>query len=241
MVKVKSTLKAVATHLFKLFKSRIEDSRQVAYSDLIFNERDIAEGRYKNYLGGKKEKWDQRGIFQLEFLKSIGLNKNSTVLDIGCGPIRAGIHLIEFLNKGNYMGVDYSRSFIDIAQRIIDQQNLLEDKKPTLKVLDNFNFNNEHKNRDYLLLFSVLNHCSKIEKDFFFKNVKTIMKKSSCLIISHCIWFNQDFLKLGPYVVSHSYYNNSDLPDGLNIKDYGWEDEKEIFPIYQITLESNSG
>src|SRR5271165_3310432 len=58
--------------------------------------------RAKSYVGTTKVS----GQLQFELLKREGCRPNSKVLDIGCGCLHAGIPLIQYLEKGNYVGVD---------------------------------------------------------------------------------------------------------------------------------------
>src|SRR4051794_31740531 len=60
-------------------------------------------------LGGR---WDTHGQTQLEFLTSQGLRPEHTFLDVGCGCLRAGRHLIDYLEPNNYYGVDANHSLV---------------------------------------------------------------------------------------------------------------------------------
>ena len=87
------------------------------YSRVRLDDAEIAAGRYKEFLGGKAAGWDARGAFQCALLEHLGLRPGDTLLDIGCGPIRGGVHFIRFLDAGGYRGVDYNPSFVAAAQR----------------------------------------------------------------------------------------------------------------------------
>ena len=50
--------------------------------------------------------WAEHQQMQLSFLQRSGLTASSTVLDIGCGPMRLGSALIPLLNDGWYYGQD---------------------------------------------------------------------------------------------------------------------------------------
>ena len=50
--------------------------------------------------------WAEHQQMQLSFLQRRGLTASSTVLDIGCGPMRLGSALIPLLNEGWYYGQD---------------------------------------------------------------------------------------------------------------------------------------
>ena len=76
------------------------------WDEYTYSNEDIMSEAYKASLGGSKSEWKLRGKFQLEFMKVIGLKPHHEFLDIGCGPLRAGIHFIEYLDKRKYFGFD---------------------------------------------------------------------------------------------------------------------------------------
>jgi hypothetical protein len=108
------------------------------YDKVVLDDHDIREGVYKRCFGGGVQEWDRRGLFQLHLLQARGLRRDSRLLDIGCGPLRAGVHFIHFLEPGNYCGIDYNISFIKAARQIVAHSNDLEDRSPVLDVSRNF-------------------------------------------------------------------------------------------------------
>jgi SAM-dependent methyltransferase len=56
--------------------------------------------------------WGAMGLWQFEFLRQHGLDRDSHVLDVGCGSLAAGIHLLRFLADGHYWGLDRDSSMI---------------------------------------------------------------------------------------------------------------------------------
>mgnify|MGYP003584770961 CR=1 FL=1 len=57
--------------------------------------------------------WKEMGELQLNFMKTRGgLLPEMTLLDLGCGCFRGGIHFIRYLNEGGYYGLDISTSLI---------------------------------------------------------------------------------------------------------------------------------
>jgi SAM-dependent methyltransferase len=70
---------------------------------------EIAAGLHREMVGGL---WEELGRLQLEFLQRQGLTPTSTLLDVGCGCLRAGIHFVRFLEPGHYYGVDANASYI---------------------------------------------------------------------------------------------------------------------------------
>jgi cyclopropane fatty-acyl-phospholipid synthase-like methyltransferase len=60
----------------------------------------------RHALVGPGDLWESKRRFQIEFLLKQGLLPHHRLLDFGCGTLRGGIPLIEYLNDGNYVGLD---------------------------------------------------------------------------------------------------------------------------------------
>jgi SAM-dependent methyltransferase len=90
---------------------RVEATRvfRPDYSGKVFTDEDIAAGKHRDFIGGH---WETHGENQLNFLTGQGLTPGDKFLDVGCGSLRAGRHLVDFLDPGNYYGIDANRSLI---------------------------------------------------------------------------------------------------------------------------------
>jgi SAM-dependent methyltransferase len=75
-------------------------------------------------LVGRPDLWRMKRAFQIEFLRGRGLSPDDTVADIGCGSLRGGIALIDFLLPGHYTGIDVRASVIEEAHREIAREKL---------------------------------------------------------------------------------------------------------------------
>lgn len=80
------------------------------YEDLKRLAADVAGGRHREIIGGM---WDAVGALQLDFLKAQGLAPHHRLLDVGCGSLRGGVHFIDWLEPGNYFGIDISEALLD--------------------------------------------------------------------------------------------------------------------------------
>ena len=94
------------------------------------------EFHHRELVGGR---WDEIGRLQKEFLISSGLRPDHTLLDVGCGCLRGGIHYIEYLEEGNYYGLDINSSLIEAGRIEIDKAGL-SNRRPNLIVDDKFSF-----------------------------------------------------------------------------------------------------
>ena len=82
-------------------------------------------------LVGPPEQWATQRRFQFEFLTSHGLQPEHRLLDIGCGTLRGGIPLIEYLHAGNYTGVEVRAAVLDEARKELAESGL-DHKDPVL-------------------------------------------------------------------------------------------------------------
>jgi SAM-dependent methyltransferase len=62
--------------------------------------------------------WSKMGRLQLEMMIAEGLEPGSRLLDVGCGPLRAGIHFVDYLDEQNYYGIDVNESLLDAGYEI---------------------------------------------------------------------------------------------------------------------------
>ena len=64
-------------------------------------------------------------------LKLQGLRPEHQFLELGCGPLTAGIPLIEYLSPGHYVGVDIRSSVLNLGWREVGKAGL-SGKNPRL-------------------------------------------------------------------------------------------------------------
>lgn len=74
-----------------------------------FSEQDVADERHRAYVGGK---WEEVGELQRDFLVGEGLKPHHRLLDVGCGSLRGGLHFVDYLDSGNYYGIDINANVI---------------------------------------------------------------------------------------------------------------------------------
>ena len=200
------------------------------YTNLVLDEAAIARGDYREHLGGGSETWDARGRFQLDLLRSRGLEPSSTLLDIGCGPLRAGMHFIRYLNANHYCGFDYNASFVTAARRIIAEHGLA-DKRPSVTVLADFDLTAADRLFDYAIAFSVLNHCNEAQRRLFFANIGRCLAPGAKLFISHARWLTDADLAPARLAVLKRFEATD-----LDLAGYGWpaKEQRSVCPIYEL-------
>ena len=108
--------------------------KQSRYSRIIF------PNWYKTAVGGM---WEEMGKLQIDFLVAQGLKPEHYFLDIGCGSLRAGI--------------DISKHMLNAGRTELKKNNLIQ-MKPTLVLMNNFEFYTLNQKFDYAIAQSVFTH-----------------------------------------------------------------------------------
>lgn len=216
-------------HLLRTLLPRKKPPAPVDYASITLTNQDLELGTYKKYLGGGSRGWESRGAFQLHFLREMGMQENSSVLDVGCGPGRAARHLIGYLEAGGYCGVDYNPDFIKAASAMATS-NGMTSKHPTFWTVEDFDFEGIDRTFDYAIAFSVLNHCTIEQREKFFGRLPGRLKEGGKAYISHAGWFD------GSYIRKSSVRRTNKFGSGeFDITRFGWHDPTEIFPIIELT------
>jgi SAM-dependent methyltransferase len=113
------------------------------------------EPRHRAMVGGM---WDEMGALQRDFLISQGLQPHHTLLDIGCGSLRGGVHAIRYLEPFNYYGVDRDGELLRCARRIELPAHGIVEKQPNLLQNEEFDFARFGTRFDFALAQSVFTH-----------------------------------------------------------------------------------
>jgi len=103
--------------------------------------------------------WKMKRAFQIDFLKRMGLEPHHRVLDVGCGTLRGGLPVVEYLEAGHYAGFDIRKASIAEAHKELAEAGL-EAKQPSLHVVPDISALDLGQTFDYIWAFSVLVHMS---------------------------------------------------------------------------------
>jgi SAM-dependent methyltransferase len=131
-------------------------------------EQGILQLGHRDYVGGL---WDEVGQLQLDFLTSEGLTPDSVLLDIGCGALRLGSKAIEYLNSGNYLGIEKEASLVIAGLDIELSEYARATKNPTIIASDCFEFEKIGRCADIAIAQSLFTHLPKTEIRKCLKNL----------------------------------------------------------------------
>lgn len=113
----------------------------------------------RHALVGPARLWKMKRDFQIQFLRDKGLKPEHFLLEIGCGTLRGGLPLIEYLDRGHYFGVEVRKEALREGQKELKEASL-EEKNPTLLLDPDLSVLKLNQPFDYIWSFSVLIHMS---------------------------------------------------------------------------------
>jgi len=136
---------------------------------------------YKKWVGKCN---DFTGAVQFQLLTMMGLKEEHSLLDIGCGSLRAGKLFIPYLLSGNYHGLEKEKWLIDEVVASELGQELFEMKNPTIKIGGDFNILQFKKQFDFILCNSVFIHASKSQIETVFNQIDFVLKRNGKFVFN---------------------------------------------------------
>lgn len=112
---------------------------------------------HREYVGAH---WEEIGRLQFDFLVDQGLGREHTLVDVGCGSLRAGVWLIPHLRRGRYLGIDKRADLIEAGARRELSLPLRWRKRPQLVVSDRFEFDLFDRPADVGIAQSLFTHLT---------------------------------------------------------------------------------
>jgi SAM-dependent methyltransferase len=197
----------------------------------LLSDGEIERGIHREIIGSPSTTWEGAGRFQLHLLREMGLEKGSTLLDIGCGPGRGSEAFIESLDESNYLGVDSNSSYIRACELMVAQRGLIA-KRPRFEVSDDFRFETGGRQFDFAVAFSVVQYCPPRLRRAFFRNIPPLLRDGGKLYISHANWFGES--EAAGYGVAVTRRIEAEVFD---LSEFGWIDRKSgagVFPIVEV-------
>ncbi len=188
----KNSLLSLPGRIVRRLRSKSEYRRNV---DRLYKEQDYLEAYAAHTdLRVKRDPhsavgpdWEEIGNLQFAFLVSKGMMPHHRMLDIGCGTLRGGRHAIEYLDSGNYTGMDLSTKAIEYGRELVEREGLA-DKRPRLLVSPNKDlrfreFDGEAF--DYILAQSVFTHLKPEHIEECFRHIVGIMAAGSIFAFTY--------------------------------------------------------
>jgi SAM-dependent methyltransferase len=112
-----------------------------------------------------------RGFGKFALLREWHLRADERVIDYGCGSLRVGQHLIRYLDRGNYIGLDITDAFYRDGVQMLEP-GLVDAKAPYLALIDEASIDRLARHPpDVVLSVAVAMHVPPEELDWFFNRI----------------------------------------------------------------------
>lgn len=122
--------------------------------------------------------------WQFRFLQQIGMNARSRVLEIGCGGLNTAHHLVPYLKKSKYVGVDPNVWLRLPYLRTVRWRIYTLLKKPVFSEVDNFDVSYMNRKFDFVISHSILSHAAHHQLDQFLTNLRKVSHKDTKILAS---------------------------------------------------------
>jgi SAM-dependent methyltransferase len=155
-------------------------------------------------LGGKLHRgtYGDKGKAFFERLKRYGLRADSRCVDYGCGTLRIGTHVINYVQRGSYWGMDISEYLLAQGRRLVGEKLWLE-KEPHLRVISNESVSEVAASfPDFLFSVKVLIHVHPTELEEYFSNIRKIIVNGPAIISGK--WSEIETVQLSELSWAHS-------------------------------------
>lgn len=129
---------------------------------------------------GSSLPFEHAARFQLEFLVREGLTPDQCLLDVGCGALRGGIHLIRFLEPGKYLGLDISAQVV--ARGVLCELGRDEyaRSRPRFVISDRFEFERFQAAPDVAFANSLFTHLGRSAVTMCLANLRSLVGSGTC-------------------------------------------------------------
>lgn len=176
------------------------------------------------------EKAEDDGKTWIKFLNDFGLNHESTVLDYGCGSLRLGKSMVEYLNQGNYVGVDISDHFYELGIQNYLTEEKKEEKMAEFYVIDSDQFKLKLDKRRFNIIYSqwVMMHVSPEELPLYFDNVLSLLDEGGQFFFD----FTHSVVTLKQNALTWGYPSRKIFS---LIRERGYKHERIIGNLYRVT------
>jgi len=121
--------------------------------------RGIEQLGHRGYVG-RREWYEADGLRQFEFMLEHGLQPGDVLCDIGCGSLRGGRLFIEYLDRGNYLGLASEEELVELGLRHELDPRVREDKAPEFVISYGFEFRRFSKPPTRALAVSLFSHLN---------------------------------------------------------------------------------
>jgi hypothetical protein len=139
---------------------------------------------YRAFIG-PYQNYDLVGAMQFNLLTYLGLREHHSLLDIGCGSLRAGKLFIPYLLVGNYCGIEPEEWLLEAGIDKEVGQDLINIKKPMFLHDRTFTLSAFRRTFDYLIAQSIFSHTSQAQIKQCLAEARKVMTSKSVFVATY--------------------------------------------------------
>ena len=145
--------------------------------------RDLQPGdpHYRAFVGPPRD-YDVGAAMQFNLLTALGLREDHSLLDIGCGSLRAGRLFIVYLRPGRYFGLEPEDWLVEEGIKQELGREILAVKGPTFSHDRDFTLSTFGRTFDFLLAQSVFSHAPPHQIRRCFAEARAVMAPTAVFI-----------------------------------------------------------
>lgn len=131
----------------------------------------------------RAEEFRQYGLGHFDFAQRAGLKSHHICVDYGCGSLRVGQHLIQYLDSGNYWGLDIVDRFFRDGLDLLSKE--ARDKSPNLRVISEETLREAATwHPDFVVCFAVLTHVPREELEIILDRIMRLAGDKGTIVLS---------------------------------------------------------
>ena len=144
-----------------------------------------AGARHYRAFVGPPVNYDIISAMQFNLLTSVGLRERHTLLDIGCGSLRAGRLFIPYLLPGHYFGLEPNRWLVEQGVNKEIGRDLIKLKRPVFEHNGEFKLTVFGRQFDYLIAQSIFSHAAPAQIEKCLSEASKVMHPNSIFLATY--------------------------------------------------------
>jgi cyclopropane fatty-acyl-phospholipid synthase-like methyltransferase len=174
---------------FEKFKRKNPGATHADYYARRMRKR-VASGHSHATLGGKLKRAEGEKVAFAEggrtnfesFHKMMKLEPRHRLIDYGCGSFRIGLHAMNYLDPGNYFGLDVVADFIDIGRELVGAETLAARKPRSAVITPESLAEAEAFRADAVMSIAVAIHVHPDETQTYYRNLARLASKPGAVL-----------------------------------------------------------
>ncbi|MBK7424460.1 MAG: class I SAM-dependent methyltransferase [Propionivibrio sp.] len=134
---------------------------------------------------GPVEFYDLLSAIQFNLVTALGLREGHSLLDIGCGSLRAGRLFIPYLAAGNYFGLEPLPWLVEAGIGKEIGASMVSLKRPTFRYDEDFSLGAFGRQFDFILAQSIFSHTSQAQIQRCMLEAKRTLKPGGLLVATY--------------------------------------------------------